>query len=141
MERVWFRHDQQAVVEALRAGRRPDMATILSSGPLDELVALHRELGILDYVDEVEVRRSRRRRFADHGGVIPAMWLLISLAVAYALTRRHGPRAAEPVPNFAGWTLESHRPATSDGQEVGAWFAEGRALDRPLFMAPKSKAC
>jgi hypothetical protein len=60
MERVWFRHDQQAVVEALRAGRRPDMATILSSGPLDELVALHRELGILDYVDEVEVRRSRR---------------------------------------------------------------------------------
>ena len=85
-------------------------------------------------------RASRRaRRWLITAVVIPAMWLLISLAVAYALTRRHGPRAAEPVPNFAGWTLESHRLTTSDGQEVGAWFAEGRALDRPLFMAPKWK--
>lgn len=60
MERVWFRHDQQKVVEALRAGRRPDMATTQSSGPLDDLVALHRELGILDYIDQLDVQRKRR---------------------------------------------------------------------------------
>lgn len=60
MQRVWFRHDQEAVVEALKQGRRPDLATTLSSGPLDELVALHRELEIFDFLEEVKVHRSRR---------------------------------------------------------------------------------
>ena len=60
MQRLWYRHDQQAVVEALRSGHRPDLATVASSGPLDELVAFHRELGILDLLSELEVDRSRR---------------------------------------------------------------------------------
>ena len=33
----------------------------------------------------------------------------------------------EPVPIIRDWKLESHRLGTRDGEEVGAWFAEGSA--------------
>jgi len=52
----WYRNDKAVVAEALRRGQRPDLATTMASGPLDELVALHEELGILD---ELEVQRER----------------------------------------------------------------------------------
>jgi hypothetical protein len=55
----WYRNDKAAVAEALRRGERPDWATTMASGPLDELVALHQELGIFDIVDELEVQRAR----------------------------------------------------------------------------------
>ncbi len=55
----WYRNDKAAVAEALRRGERPDLATTMASGPLDELVALHQELGIFAIVDELEVQRAR----------------------------------------------------------------------------------
>src|SRR5205085_7210166 len=55
----WYRNDKTAVTKALRRGERPDMATTMASGPLDELVALHQELGIFAILDEVEVQRVR----------------------------------------------------------------------------------
>src|SRR3989440_5777105 len=55
----WYRKDKAAVAEALRRGERPDLATTMASGPLDELVALHQELGIFAIVDELEVQRAR----------------------------------------------------------------------------------
>src|SRR6266536_3210688 len=55
----WYRNDKAAVSEALRRGERPDLATTMASGPLDELVALHEELGIFAIVDELEVQRAR----------------------------------------------------------------------------------
>ncbi len=55
----WYRNDKAAVAEALRRGERPDLATTMASGPLDELVALHQELGIFAILDEVEVQRAR----------------------------------------------------------------------------------
>jgi tetratricopeptide (TPR) repeat protein/alpha-beta hydrolase superfamily lysophospholipase len=58
--------------------------------------------------------------------VLVLIWLFSSLAVAYRLTRRYGPPTAETVPNIGDWTLESHRLKTSDGEELGAWFAEGK---------------
>ena len=54
-----------------------------------------------------------------------SVWLLSSLAVAYALTCRHGPRTDEGTPDIGDWKLESHRLKTSDGEELGAWFVEG----------------
>lgn len=59
MERVWYRQDRAAVLAALRRGARPDMATTMACGPLDELVALHEELGILAALDTVAVARAR----------------------------------------------------------------------------------
>ncbi len=56
---AWYRNDKTAVAEALRRGERPDLATTMASGPLDELVALHQELGILAILDELEVQRTR----------------------------------------------------------------------------------
>jgi hypothetical protein len=56
---AWYRNDKAVVVEALRGGERPDLATTMASGPLDELVALHEELGIFALLDELEVQRER----------------------------------------------------------------------------------
>ena len=59
MEFQWFRQDKPAVLDALRRGQRPLMATTMASGPLDELVALHIELGIFDAPDALPVARQR----------------------------------------------------------------------------------
>src|SRR5437660_3442466 len=56
---AWYRNDKAAVAEAVRKGERPDLATTMASGPLDELVALHQELGIFAILDELEVQRAR----------------------------------------------------------------------------------
>ena len=55
----WYRNDKAAVAEALKRGEHPDLATTMASGPLDELVALHEELGIFAIVDKLEVQRAR----------------------------------------------------------------------------------
>jgi hypothetical protein len=59
MERVWYRQDRAVVEAALRHGERPDLATPLGAGVLDELVALHDELGVLSAIGEVAVTRER----------------------------------------------------------------------------------
>src|SRR2546428_2636343 len=55
----WYRNEKAAVVEALRRGERPDLATTMASGSLDELVALHQDLGIFAILDELEGQRAR----------------------------------------------------------------------------------
>src|SRR5258706_12511599 len=55
----WYRRDKEAVAAALQRGERPDLATTMARGPLDELVALHEELGIFAILDEVEAQRTR----------------------------------------------------------------------------------
>ena len=64
---------------------------------------------------------------------LPVAWLLISYCVAYGMTRRPRPRFAEPAPAVTWGTLESRRIATRDGQDLGAWFANGRA-DAPSVL-------
>jgi hypothetical protein len=59
MKRVWYRQDRGAVLAALRRGQRPDLATTLACGPLDELLALHNELGVLPAVADLRVQRQR----------------------------------------------------------------------------------
>src|SRR5262249_59448202 len=59
MEFQWFRQDKPAVLDALRRGQRPLMATTMASGPLDELLALHIELGIFEALDALPVARQR----------------------------------------------------------------------------------
>src|SRR6266571_2901389 len=56
---AWYRRDKEAVAAALQRGERPDLATTMASGPLDELVALHEELGVFAILDELEVQRAR----------------------------------------------------------------------------------
>src|SRR3954449_412355 len=59
MEVQWFRQDKEAVLDQLRRGVRPLMATTMASGPLDELIALHIELGVFDALDPMPVVRQR----------------------------------------------------------------------------------
>jgi hypothetical protein len=53
MSLTWFRQDRPAVLEALRRGERPLMATTMNPGPLDELAALHIESGAFDALDQI----------------------------------------------------------------------------------------
>lgn len=53
MKLQWYQRNQEAVIEALKRGERPDMATTMASGPLDDLIALHDELGVFDALDNL----------------------------------------------------------------------------------------
>src|SRR3954470_9597208 len=55
----WFRRDKQSVLDQLRRGVRPLMAASMAAGPLDELVALHIELGVFEALDLLAPRRRR----------------------------------------------------------------------------------
>jgi alpha-beta hydrolase superfamily lysophospholipase len=55
-------------------------------------------------------------------GVLLALWLLASLAVAYRLTRRPQRSFPEPIPSATWSKLECHRLKTRDHHEIGAWF-------------------
>jgi hypothetical protein len=86
---AWYRNDKARVVQALRAGAHPDLATMMAGGPLDELVALHEELGIFALLDELEVQRART-------GIADDLLLrtLATLPVLVAAaTKRSGARA------------------------------------------------
>jgi len=68
----------------------------------------------------------RLRRWTTAIATVLVIWLLVSSAVAFRLTRRPRSRFEEPAPRVAWGPLEDHRIKTSDGQEIGAWFVDGR---------------
>ncbi|AWM41405.1 Alpha/beta hydrolase family protein [Gemmata obscuriglobus] len=82
-------------------------------------------------------RKSARRRWRVWllalGALGATFWLLGSYAAAYRLTHRAGPQQPEPAPTLAWGRIEPFRLATADGQELGAWFVDGRP-DRPLVL-------
>src|SRR6266511_3704706 len=55
----WYQQDKAHVEAELRAGRRPDLATTTAVGPLDELVALHDEVGAFAAVAGLGSTRKR----------------------------------------------------------------------------------
>jgi hypothetical protein len=59
MELRWYRQDQAAVIAALQQGARPDMVTSRGLGVLDQLVALHQELGVFAALDQLPLTRQR----------------------------------------------------------------------------------
>jgi alpha-beta hydrolase superfamily lysophospholipase len=73
------------------------------------------------------------RRLVVSWTILCVAWLAISSLVAYKLTHRLGARAEEVAPRPAWGRLQTHRLATRDGQEVGAWFVDGRG-DAPSVL-------
>src|SRR4051794_41876878 len=84
----WFRNDKQAVLDELRRGVRPLMAMSMASGPLDELVALHIELGVFGALDRLAVQRER-------AGIDDSLLFRTPAVLPFlpspASTPRHGP--------------------------------------------------
>jgi alpha-beta hydrolase superfamily lysophospholipase len=78
-------------------------------------------------------RRSLLRRLLFLAGLAVGLWLLSSYAVAYRLTRRPRPAFEEPAPAVTWGTVQSLRLTTADGEQLGAWFIDGRA-DRPAVL-------
>ena len=70
--------------------------------------------------------RQWRRWLVGTAVTLVSLWLMVSLAVAYRLTHRSRAVFAEPAPLVEWGRLESHRIATADGQELGAWLLRGR---------------
>ncbi|WP_337177209.1 alpha/beta hydrolase [Paludisphaera sp.] len=71
-------------------------------------------------------RRRRARRWASVAMTLVAAWLAISFLVAYKLTARRHPPFPEPPPVVDWASFEGLRLRTTDGEEIGGWFAEGR---------------
>jgi len=78
-------------------------------------------------------RRRRVRRLIGVLAGLTAVWLLLSLGIAYKLTHRKRPPFPEPAPAVAWGAIEEHRLRTGDGEEIGAWFADGRD-DAPSLL-------
>ena len=70
--------------------------------------------------------RRRIRRWIVFLTVAPVIWLTVSAAVAYRLTHRRSPRFDEPAPQITWGRIEADRLKTADGEELGAWFVDGR---------------
>jgi pimeloyl-ACP methyl ester carboxylesterase len=75
----------------------------------------------------------RRRRWVIVLTTLFAAWLGISFLVAYKLTSRRHPPYPEPPPAVDWASFEGLRLETVDGQEIGGWFADGRA-DAPSVL-------
>ena len=78
-------------------------------------------------------KRRWQRRLMIGVILLPVLWLLSSLIVAYALTRRPHAWFAEPAPTVTWGKLEEHQLTTSDGETLGAWFLRGPA-DGPAVL-------
>jgi len=78
-------------------------------------------------------RRKWLKRFAIYFALAATLWLLASYAGVYWLTRRPHAVFAEPLPELSWGKAQSFRIATADGEELGAWFIDGRA-DQPLVL-------
>lgn len=73
-----------------------------------------------------------RRLLLGTAGLI-ALWLMLSVVVAWKLTRRSSTRF-DPPPNFlVDLDAESFRLKTCDQEELGAWFIEADA-DQPVVL-------
>ena len=62
------------------------------------------------------------------------VWLVASWLVASRLTHRRGRPFVEALPTVAWGRLEAHRLRTSDGHELGAWYAPGARDDAPSVV-------
>lgn len=60
MATKWFRRDDDVVLESLRNGERPEMASNAPGGVLDELAALHVELGVIAALEALPTDRLRK---------------------------------------------------------------------------------
>ncbi len=81
-------------------------------------------------MEKTQKKRSRRGRRIVRGLIVATvflvLWLTVSWAVAYRLTRRPRPWFAEPAPVVAWGTITSLGLETQDGHQLGAWLVLGR---------------
>jgi uncharacterized protein len=75
--------------------------------------------------NEVRRRRRLRRWLIAMASLVP-LWLLGSWVAAYRMTHRSRQQADEPIPSVSWAAFEPLRLGTSDGHDLGAWFAAGR---------------
>ena len=68
-------------------------------------------------------------------------WLGASYWVAYRYTHRAGPIAVEQIPAIAWGKIEPLRLTTADGEQLGAWFIDGRAEQPVVVVLHGNGAC
>jgi uncharacterized protein len=85
-------------------------------------------------------RRTRQLRLLGIVALLCALWLLVSLAFVYTLTRRPHAPFAEPAPVSWG-TFEEHRLQTSDGETLGAWLQRGPTGGPSVLLLHGNRGC
>jgi hypothetical protein len=104
---VGYHNDKTVVAEAFSRGERPDLGTTMASGPLDELVALHEELGVFAQLDELEVHYTPK-----HGSWLNMAEIEFSVLTRQCLDRRIGLRT-KVEREVAAWQAKRNGQAVS----------------------------
>jgi uncharacterized protein len=68
-------------------------------------------------------------------------WLGASYWVAYRYIHRAGPIVVEQIPAIAWGKIEPLRLTTADGEQLGAWFIDGRAEQPVVVVLHDNGAC
>jgi alpha-beta hydrolase superfamily lysophospholipase len=74
-------------------------------------------------------------------GLAVALWLLSSYAVAYRFTRRLHAIHPEQTPTITWGTIESFRLSTSDGEDLGAWYIDGKPTEPVVLLLHGHGGC
>ena len=69
------------------------------------------------------------------------LWLLLSFAAGYRLTRRSKPRYAELAPLLDWGIIKSESLLTSDGEQIGAWIIEGNEHAPSILLIHGNGGC
>ena len=90
-------------------------------------------------------RRFLNRRTLKAGAVslfaLVVAWLLLSCSAAWLMTRRAHAPFAEPPPSVTGTICEQVRLDTSDGQQLGAWFVQGKEDGPSVIVLHGHRGC
>lgn len=74
------------------------------------------------------------KRLTRFGVAVVGAWLGLSFLGAWLLTRRVEPLSPEPVPDVDWAKFETTRLKTSDGQDLGGWYVDGREYEKPSVL-------
>src|SRR5260370_35864117 len=96
----WYRNDKAVVAEALRRGQRPDLATTMASGPLDELEVQRERAGVADevllrtlatlpFVDQVSLSGGSSVLFREPAGLLQLGWAPVQIRQGSNGRHRH----------------------------------------------------
>src|SRR5438309_11908342 len=124
MEIQWFRQDKPAVLDELRRGVRPLMATTTASGPLDELIALlFRTLAALPFLPEPGLDPSARLLFQEPAVLLRLGWAPAQIQAGANGRHRHPEgRRVESLPCHPDTLRDAFRRV-----EASAWLQVQRA--------------
>jgi fermentation-respiration switch protein FrsA (DUF1100 family) len=89
----------------------------------------------------MKITRTKLKWIAGGSIALTLAWLALSLVVALKYTGRGRPPFDEPAPEIAWGHIEPLRLHTQDGEELGAWFIDGRPEKPTILFLHGNSSC